>query len=101
MQPAPNAVIDDGLLDVCLVKAVHQLKLLKCFPMMMKGTHGQLPEVSFHRGRQVTIKSASGHPLPINIDGEVRKDLQLDCSIIPEGITVLYPEPLPGHSASV
>ena len=58
--------------------------------MMMKGTHGELEEVSFHRGKKIHI--LCDRAVPMNVDGEIVEGREALIDIIPEGITVIRPE---------
>jgi diacylglycerol kinase (ATP) len=55
MRIAPNAVPDDGLLDVVIVKAIHKLTLLRVFPKVYQGTHLSHPAVETFRARRLTL----------------------------------------------
>jgi len=74
MEIAPGAKVDDGLLDICLIKAMSKLKLLLVFPTVFKGTHTAFREVEIFRRREMTISSDT--PFKINVDGEI-----VSCSI--------------------
>ncbi|TFB48162.1 diacylglycerol/lipid kinase family protein [Cryobacterium tagatosivorans] len=74
---APDAVIDDGLLDLFIVKPLSRLGLLRVFPKVFSGTHTHLPQVELTRCRSVRIDGpgviayADGErvgPLPVQID---------------------------------
>ena len=74
---APDAVIDDGLLDLFIVKPLSRLGLLRVFPKVFSGTHTHLPQVELTRCRSVWIEGpnviayADGErigPLPVQID---------------------------------
>lgn len=90
MQPVPGAKLDDGFLDICIVRAVGRLKALALFPLYIKGRHGKLKEVSFHRCKRLLVRSSS--ELPINIDGEITKSREAAFELIPSGINVIIPE---------
>jgi diacylglycerol kinase (ATP) len=49
MQIAPMARLDDGALDLVIVRAVSKLELLRIFPKVYSGAHVDHPAVSFHR----------------------------------------------------
>ncbi len=57
MVMAPEARIDDGLLDVVWVTKVNRRSLLRTFPKIFKGTHGSNPAVHFLQGKKITITS--------------------------------------------
>ncbi|HEX2926621.1 MAG TPA: diacylglycerol kinase family protein, partial [Ruminiclostridium sp.] len=89
MIPAPEAVIDDGLLDICLVSEVSRVKILNLFPKYMKGEHGVIKQVSFHRGRKIRIEG--DEDLCLNIDGEIVSARTIDYEVIEAGIKVIMP----------
>ncbi len=89
MMPAPDARLDDGLLDVCLVSEVSRLKILSLFPKYMKGRHGVIKQVSFKKCQRVKILSEEEFCL--NIDGEIVAARCADFEIIPAGIRVILP----------
>ena len=55
MRIAPGARIDDGLLDLVIVKAVSRLTLLAVFPKVYAGKHVGHPAVELVRTRRVEI----------------------------------------------
>ncbi len=89
--PAPGAELDDGLLDICLVREVSRIKILNLFPKYMKGQHGSIRQVSFKRGKRVKIESEE--ELCLNIDGEIVSAKTIDFEIIKAGIKVILPVP--------
>lgn len=89
MMPVPQAVIDDGLLDICLVKEVSRLKILSLFPKYMKGRHGVIKQVSFHKGKRIRIEGAED--LCLNIDGEIVSARTIDYEIVESGIKIVLP----------
>jgi YegS/Rv2252/BmrU family lipid kinase len=91
MLPAPDAKMDDGLLDVCLVREVSRFKIFNLFPKYMKGLHGEIEEVSFHRGRKIRIEGRNA--IPLNIDGEIVTAKAIEYEILEDAIKVIYPVP--------
>jgi diacylglycerol kinase (ATP) len=55
MRIAPDALCDDGLLDITVVGPVGRIRLLRFFGRVFRGTHTALPEVTTHRGSQVAL----------------------------------------------
>jgi diacylglycerol kinase (ATP) len=78
---APQADPQDGLLDVCLIRKVGLMTFLKSVPKVMKGTHTSLDEVTLYRTKSVTIRSADGAPLVLQLDGELRELGQTEVTI--------------------
>jgi diacylglycerol kinase (ATP) len=53
---APDARLDDGMLDVCVVGRVSRADFLRTFPKVFDGTHVEHPSVLVRRGKQVTVE---------------------------------------------
>ena len=69
MKMAPKAVLDDGLIDLIVVRSnISRFRLLQTLAKLFKGTHIYEPEVSYYQANQFSL-----HPkenVTINIDGE-------------------------------
>ena len=65
----PEGSIDDGYIDVILIKPVPRYKFLFLFPKFIKGQHLDLPYVTTFKCRSINIKSNDA--LPINGDGDI------------------------------
>lgn len=72
-----GAELDDGLLDVVLIKPMAKLDLIRTYPQLFKGTHIHHPLYERHRVKTVTVACAGivGYadgerfaPLPLTID---------------------------------
>ena len=69
MKIAPNAKLDDGLIDLVVVKAgITRTRLLQVFPKLFKGTHINEPEVSYYQVRKFSLIPKKDAIL--NIDGQ-------------------------------
>jgi YegS/Rv2252/BmrU family lipid kinase len=66
---APDARIDDGLLDYLMVSNLGRLRMLRLVPEFMKGTHTGFKEVSMGTCKKFSLKSSL--PLYIHADGEI------------------------------
>ena len=69
MKVAPGALIDDGLLTLCIVKKMPKLKLMAVFPSVKNGKHGAFKEVSFINCS--TVKLEYEGVRTINFDGNL------------------------------
>jgi len=68
MKIAPQAKMDDGLLDVCTVGGVDPFKLFCLFPTIYSGRHLKIKEVEYFQSRRVRVETE--HPLDVYADGE-------------------------------
>jgi diacylglycerol kinase (ATP) len=68
MRIAPEASIDDGLLDLCLVRAIPRGTLLRMFPTVFSGRHLSHPSVTYVRTPFVEIETEE--PAEVFADGE-------------------------------
>lgn len=86
---APHASHADGLLDLCLVRKMGRLDMLRTIPKLMKGTHLDHPKVTMARTASVTIESPAG--FPSEADGEMvgYKVHRMKISIIPLRLKVI------------
>lgn len=70
MKVCPDAVMDDGIFEVCLVNNVSRLKFMKEIGKVYKGRLGEVKEVEYYKGREIIIEMDDGH-YDINIDGNL------------------------------
>lgn len=64
----PDAVIDDGVLDFCIVHETSRLQLLKTLPLAYTGKHVRRSYVETGRGMEFHFESE--RPLDVYADGE-------------------------------
>lgn len=68
MRIAPDAQLDDGQLNICVVRRTSRLKLLRLFPTVFRGTHVRRAEVEYFPAARLELAAAP--PQPIYGDGE-------------------------------
>ena len=90
MQIAPQAKMDDGLLDVCVVGAVNRFKLLSLFPTVYGGKHLKIREVEYFQAPQVRVETE--HPLDVYADGEYVCQTPVEISIQRAALKVVTPQ---------
>ncbi|MCW2836277.1 MAG: diacylglycerol kinase [Marmoricola sp.] len=83
-----GAVLDDGLLDVVVIRPMSKLELVRTYPKLFKGTHVHHPDYRHHHARKVTI-AAPG--ITAYADGERIAALPLTVEIAPLALRVLVP----------
>ena len=89
MKVTPSAIIDDGLLDVCLVRPVPRLEVLRMLPKTFRGRHVDHPAVSMYQTRRLEIDSRE--PLSLWADGELITQTPATIEVVPRGLSVLVP----------
>lgn len=90
---APNAAIDDGMLDLTLIGDVSKARLLRSLPRLYAGTHLGLEDVRSGRGRCIEIapigESERSGELRIEIDGEPLGAAPVMFEAIPKAVTLV------------
>jgi diacylglycerol kinase (ATP) len=87
MRIAPQADLDDGLLEFCFVREVGKLRLLRLFPKVYRGGHIGLPEVEYFRAERVLIESDV--PLAVHADGEPAGQTPVEISVARRALRVI------------
>lgn len=87
MKIAPDAKIDDGLLDVILVGGLDRTELMMLFPRIFLGSHTRHPKVKTFRAKRVEIEGL--RPRLLMPDGEVMGRTPLSCEVLPGALTVV------------
>jgi len=90
MKIAPHAVIDDGILNLCIVKETSKLKLIRQFPKVFSGKHIADSNIILKSGEKITIKAEKHHK--VFADGEHVDDLPVTITIKHQSLPVLMPE---------
>lgn len=85
----PNARIDDGLFDVCIIRPVSELTVLRLMVTLFWGGHVSHPAVSIHQTRTLTIETET--PLLLYADGEPMCETPVTIEIIKGGLVVMSP----------
>ncbi len=83
-----GAVLDDGLLDVVIIRPMSRRTLLRTYPKLFKGTHVHHEGYEHHTARKVTV-AASG--ITAYADGERIAPLPLTVEVAPLALRMLVP----------
>ncbi|MET0127581.1 MAG: diacylglycerol kinase family protein [Solirubrobacterales bacterium] len=86
---APDAELDDGLLDVVTTAKVGKLRFLVNLPKVFSGKHVENPEVSVSRAAEVLIEA--DRPFAVYADGEHLADLPATVRLLPRALRVIVP----------
>lgn len=86
---APEAQIDDGWLDVCLVEAMPAAEFVRLLPALGRGEHAADPRVTLTRVQRAEFEF--DRRIKINSDGEVLEVNRCDYSVVPGAVRVFAP----------
>ncbi len=85
---APDAQIDDGLLDVIILKKISRFKILRLFPSIYSGKHVNYPEVETRQVKSISIESEQ--PMPLMPDGEFYGETPIQISCQHQALQIFY-----------
>ena len=88
MKVAPDAEMDDGLLDVVVLGPVSTVEFVRVFPRVYTGQHVHHPAVTVRRARRLRIE-VPDRPLAAYADGERVGPVPLDVEVVPGAVRVL------------
>jgi len=86
---SPEALVDDGKLDICIVEDLSRAQFLKNFPSIYYGGHVNHPKVSLLRGK--TIDISGDERLYAHVDGEANGRLPLSYRVVPAILPFVIP----------
>ena len=78
---APNALIDDGMLDVCLIEAMSAIEFVALARKVADGEHVKDPRVLYYQAQSVRVEL--DRAVHVNTDGEVFEDTRCDYRVLP------------------
>jgi diacylglycerol kinase (ATP) len=97
MRIAPEALLDDGLLDVMVVDgALSKPGFLATFPKVFSGRHVEHPLVRLHRAARATLEA--DEPVAVHFDGEPGGTVPVTFEVVPAALAVLATEDAPAFS---
>jgi YegS/Rv2252/BmrU family lipid kinase len=86
---APDALLDDGLLDVVTTGNVSKRAFLQNLPKVFKGTHVDEPQVDVARGAVVEIRA--DRPFAVYADGDHLTDLPATVRVLGGALELIAP----------
>ncbi len=89
MQIAPDASLDDGLLDVVLIAQHSKRGFMRNLPRVFGGTHVHHPAVRILQGRELRVDA--DRPFTVYADGDPIGDTPVTIRIVPHALRVLVP----------
>jgi YegS/Rv2252/BmrU family lipid kinase len=92
MMIAPNAKLNDGMLDVINIGDMSALKVVANAPSVYRGSHLDLDEVADTLAKRIEARPAEdGARIQIEIDGELPGTLPAVFEVVPSAIKVRVP----------
>ncbi|MGI6161754.1 MAG: diacylglycerol/lipid kinase family protein [Christensenellales bacterium] len=89
MMVAPDARLDDGLFNVCLIRKLGRLSVLKLLPSFIKGSHLKNKYVTYFKCSRITAECTPVNQL--NMDGELGGFTPVTFEVLPGHISILTP----------
>jgi diacylglycerol kinase family enzyme len=90
MMAAPEALIDDGLLDVGVSGDVSKMRFLRGIAKIFEGEHEEVLAVQKWRTAEVRIEA--DRPFTVYADGDPIAELPATVHLLPRALRVLVPE---------
>lgn len=84
---APDAIVDDGRLDVCLIESMPTVEFLALLRRVSSGEHLDDPRVTYVQATEIEL--AFDRPIKVNTDGQVFEAERCAYSILPGAATFL------------
>src|ERR1700722_4108181 len=88
---APEAKMDDGLIDVALVQEIRLARLVEAIPIVL--TSGDLrgfPELKRYRCKRIVLEAE--RPAKVHGDGELLGETPVELSVVPRAVQVMTPK---------
>lgn len=86
MKQLPEAIVDDGLLNITTIRHMKVLRMIKNVSKLYDGSHLALPEVKTFTCR--TVKVFAEKDILIETDGENCGGSPVEVSILPQAVRV-------------
>jgi YegS/Rv2252/BmrU family lipid kinase len=84
----PEAIANDGLLDVCMVKKLNLPQRFKILSMVPKGTHIRDKKVDYYQTENISVDF--GKKVPFHVDGELYFGTNFKVSLLPSALNIIY-----------
>jgi diacylglycerol kinase (ATP) len=87
MKIAPQAVMDDGQLDACVIAGIDPLKLFCLFPTVYFGGHLNIREVNYFQANRFRVETET--PFDVYADGEYVGRTPVEIRVAPKALHVI------------
>jgi diacylglycerol kinase (ATP) len=86
---APEARMDDDLLDVCLFDSTQRHRFARYLAAAFTGSHLGMPGVTYFKTRRAVVHGAASRF--VQIDGELLGPLPVSFECVPDALTLVAP----------
>jgi diacylglycerol kinase (ATP) len=86
-----HATIDDGLLDVCVIKGQGMLSAPRRLISIFARHYNRDPLVKYYQAKQVEIRGKLGKALPVQVDGDYLGTTPMNFQVVPNSLWILVP----------
>ncbi|HUW06714.1 MAG TPA: diacylglycerol kinase family protein [Williamwhitmania sp.] len=87
MLQVPDAISDDGLFDMTIIRKLSKWNVLRNLPILYNGKIYEHPKISVVRAKSISIHSIP--PMPMELDGEAVGHSPFEFKIVPKSIRVV------------
>lgn len=87
----PKALLDDGLLDVCLLHNLSVAKIATLAVGVWSPNFTKRKDVTYVQGKEITLEPASDEPVPLQVDGDPAGFIPVTISVHPKALRVVIP----------
>ncbi len=89
----PQAKINDGKLDLCILKKIEPLEILPLALKIQTGTHVDSPQISYYQSSYIKVTSATeeASEFPVDYDGENGGHLPICVSTYNQALRLVVP----------
>jgi diacylglycerol kinase (ATP) len=90
MLVCPEASLDDGTLDVCVIGEIPKWDFVRTFPKVFKGRHVDHPKVHMLRGKVIEVSAE--RPFQVFADGELVGPIPASFTVVAGALSVVVPD---------
>lgn len=90
LRVSPDALLDDGLLDICIFRGQNALDVWRHFILVRVGRHETSSHIEMLRGKQIQV--LGGRPLPVHLDGDPVGNTPATIEVHPQAIELIVPQ---------
>lgn len=89
MMQLPNAIPDDGLFDVTVIRKTTKMRVVRNIKKLYDGSFVNMPEVDTYTGKHIYITSTPRHSIFLETDGESLGCSPLDFNLVPRAVKLI------------